>query len=313
MFIQATTVCTSQGTSTIDPIADGATLVYKGKVTGQLGWNQIYFDKGFLLPAGMNLMWYVVDDDPNNACNSSILYWCRNQNVGYNSVDRMGQFSCSGNSSGTTTDLPTTIFYFGVSKGDGKVQSILVAERLVLNLMQRMSGIATTTRKYVRCIEGTHARLLDTRKTTPNLRILEKMAVRIGGGCNHRMGLYDMIMLKDNHIDFAGGLKNVLEKTNRYLKEKHLDLKVEIECRSLDDVRLAMSLGGFHRIMFDNFTPEKVREGVALVQGRYETEASGGITLENIRAYAETGVDFISVGALTHSVKSLDLSLKAIS
>jgi nicotinate-nucleotide pyrophosphorylase (carboxylating) len=188
-----------------------------------------------------------------------------------------------------------------------------VAERLVLNIMQRMSGIATTTRKYVRCIEGTHARLLDTRKTTPNLRILEKMAVRIGGGCNHRMGLYDMIMLKDNHIDFAGGLKNALEKTNRYLKEKHLDLKVEIECRSLDDVRLAMSLGGFHRIMFDNFTPEKVREGVALVQGRYETEASGGITLENIRAYAETGVDFISVGALTHSVKSLDLSLKAIS
>ena len=195
----------------------------------------------------------------------------------------------------------------------GKVQSILVAERLVLNIMQRMSGIATTTRKYVRCIEGTHARLLDTRKTTPNLRILEKMAVRIGGGCNHRMGLYDMIMLKDNHIDFAGGLKNALEKTNRYLKEKHLDLKVEIECRSLDDVQLAMSLGGFHRIMFDNFTPEKVREGVALVQGRYETEASGGITLENIRAYAETGVDFISVGALTHSVKSLDLSLKAIS
>ena len=195
----------------------------------------------------------------------------------------------------------------------GKVQSILTAERLVLNIMQRMSGIATTTRTYVDRIAGTHARLLDTRKTTPNMRILEKMAVRIGGGYNHRMGLYDMIMLKDNHIDFAGGLKNALEKTNRYLKEKNLDLKVEIECRSLEDVRLAMSLGGFHRIMFDNFTPEKVREGVALVQGRYETEASGGITLENLRAYAETGVDFISVGALTHSVKSLDLSLKAIS
>ena len=218
--------------------------------------------------------------------------------------------------------LKTTVYIQDgnpVRKGDvafivsGKVQSILTAERLVLNIMQRMSGIATTTREYVCCIEDTHAKLLDTRKTTPNMRILEKMAVRIGGGYNHRMGLYDMIMLKDNHIDFAGGLKNALDKTNRYLKEKHLDLKVEIECRSLDDVRLAMSLGGFHRIMFDNFTPEKVREGVALVQGRYETEASGGITLENIRAYAETGVDFISVGALTHSVKSLDLSLKAIS
>ena len=206
-----------------------------------------------------------------------------------------------------------------VKKGDivltvsGKVQSILKAERLVLNIMQRMSGIATTTRTYVDRIAGTHARLLDTRKTTPNMRILEKMAVRIGGGYNHRMGLYDMIMLKDNHIDFADGLKKALEKTNRYLKEKNLDLKVEIECRSLEDVRLALTLGGFHRIMFDNFTPEKVREGVALVQGRYETEASGGITLENLRAYAETGVDFISVGALTHSVKSLDLSLKAIS
>lgn len=206
-----------------------------------------------------------------------------------------------------------------VKKGDvvlvvsGRVQSILMAERLVLNIMQRMSGIATTTHEYVELIAGTHARLLDTRKTTPNLRVLEKMAVRMGGGCNHRMGLYDMIMLKDNHIDFAGGLKNALEKTNRYLREKQLDLKVEIECRSLDDVRLALSLGGFHRIMFDNFTPEKVKEGVALVQGRYETEASGGITKENIRAYAETGVDFISVGALTHSVKSLDLSLKAIS
>lgn len=206
-----------------------------------------------------------------------------------------------------------------VKKGDvvlvvsGCVQSILKAERLVLNIMQRMSGIATTTHEYVKLISGTHARLLDTRKTTPNLRLLEKMAVRMGGGCNHRMGLYDMIMLKDNHIDFAGGLKNALEKTNRYLKEKQLDLKVEIECRSLEDVRLALSLGDFHRIMFDNFTPEKVKEGVALVQGRYETEASGGITKDNIRAYAETGVDFISVGALTHSVKSLDLSLKAIS
>ena len=205
-----------------------------------------------------------------------------------------------------------------VHKGDiafevkGKVQSILLAERLVLNIMQRMSGIATTTHEYVSLIAATHARLLDTRKTTPNMRVLEKMAVRIGGGYNHRMGLYDMIMLKDNHIDFAGGLKNALEKTNYYLKEKHLDLKVEIETRSLEDVALALTLGGFHRIMFDNFKPEQVAEGVKMVQVRYETEASGNITKENIRSYAETGVDFISVGALTHSVKSLDLSLKAV-
>ena len=201
-----------------------------------------------------------------------------------------------------------------VHKGDiaFEVQSILLAERLVLNIMQRMSGIATTTHEYVSLIAGTHARLLDTRKTTPNMRVLEKMAVRIGGGYNHRMGLYDMIMLKDNHIDFAGGLKNALEKTNYYLKEKHLDLKVEIETRSLEDVALALTLGGFHRIMFDNFKPEQVAEGVKMVQGRYETEASGNITKENIRSYAETGVDFISVGALTHSVKSLDLSLKAV-
>lgn len=194
----------------------------------------------------------------------------------------------------------------------GQVQSILMAERLVLNIMQRMSGIATTTREYVKLIEGTKARLLDTRKTTPNMRVLEKMAVRIGHGFNHRMGLYDMIMLKDNHIDFAGGLKKALEKTNYYLKEKQLDLKVEIETRSLEDVELALSLGGFHRIMFDNFKPEQVKQGVKMVNGRYETEASGNITKENIRSYAETGVDFISVGALTHSVKSLDLSLKAI-
>ena len=205
-----------------------------------------------------------------------------------------------------------------VKKGDiamivtGRVRSLLQTERLMLNIMQRMSGIATTTQVYLQRIAGTSARLLDTRKTTPNMRVLEKMAVRIGGGCNHRMGLYDMIMLKDNHIDFAGGLKNALAKAKRYLQERRLDLKVEIECRSLDDVREALALGGFHRMMFDNFTPENVKEGVALVQGRYETEASGGITLENIRAYAETGVDFISVGALTHSVKSLDLSLKAM-
>ena len=193
----------------------------------------------------------------------------------------------------------------------GSVQSILKAERLVLNIMQRMSGIATTTHYYLDLIFGTQTRLLDKRKTTPNLRILEKMAVKIGGGCNHRMGLYDMIMLKDNHIDFAGGLKVALEKTNHYLKEKHLNLKIEIETRSLKDVELALQLGGFHRIMFDNFTPKEVKEAVKFVDGRYETEASGGINETTIRAYAETGVDFISVGALTNSVKSLDLSLKA--
>ncbi len=204
-----------------------------------------------------------------------------------------------------------------VNEGDivfvvsGRVQSILKAERLVLNIMQRMSGIATTTRYYVGLISGTKTRLLDTRKTTPNFRILEKMAVKIGGGCNHRMGLYDMIMLKDNHIDFAGGLKNALEKTNYYLKEKRLNIKIEIETRTLKDVEEAMNLGGFHRIMFDNFTPEEVKEAVVLVGGRYETEASGGITEKSIRAYAETGVDYISVGALTNSVQSLDLSLKA--
>ncbi|NLJ83003.1 MAG: carboxylating nicotinate-nucleotide diphosphorylase, partial [Bacteroidales bacterium] len=177
----------------------------------------------------------------------------------------------------------------------GKVQSILTTERLVLNIMQRMSGIATTTAYYNSIIAGTNTRLLDTRKTTPNLRVLEKMAVRIGGGHNHRMGLYDMIMLKDNHIDFAGGLKNALEKTNHYLKEKNISLQIEIETRSIDDVKEALQLGGFHRIMFDNFTPEQVKEAVMLVNGAYETEASGGITTETLRAYAETGVDFISV------------------
>lgn len=199
-----------------------------------------------------------------------------------------------------------------VLKVEGSVRSILKAERLVLNIMQRMSGIATTTRAYVHLLEGTSVRLLDTRKTTPNLRVLEKMAVRIGGGCNHRMGLYDMIMLKDNHIDFAGGLKNALEKTTAYLKAKKLDLKIEIETRSLQEVEEAMRLGGFHRIMFDNFTPEAVAKAVLIVNHCYETEASGNINQQTIRAYAKTGVDFISVGALTNSVKSLDLSLKAM-
>ena len=195
---------------------------------------------------------------------------------------------------------------------DGKVRSILMSERLMLNIMQRMSGIATKTHHFVDLIKGTNARLLDTRKTTPNMRILEKMAVLIGGGYNHRMGLYDMIMLKDNHIDYAGGIKNALKKANDYIEDNNLDLKIEIETRSLEDVETALSLGGFHRIMFDNFTVGDVKKGVEMVAGRHETEASGNINEQTIRKYAQTGVDFISVGALTHSVRSLDMSLNAI-
>ncbi|MCL2131126.1 MAG: carboxylating nicotinate-nucleotide diphosphorylase [Lentimicrobiaceae bacterium] len=197
-------------------------------------------------------------------------------------------------------------------KVSGSIRSILGAERLVLNIMQRMSGIATVTNRYCQLIKGTHAKLLDTRKTTPNLRILEKMAVRIGGGYNHRMGLYDMIMLKDNHIDFAGGIENAVKKANEYKTMNRLALAVEIETRSLSDVEKVMQLGGVNRIMFDNFSVEDVRKGVALVNGCFETEASGNINEQTIRPYAETGVDFISVGALTHSVKSLDISLLAV-
>ncbi|MDR1182170.1 MAG: carboxylating nicotinate-nucleotide diphosphorylase [Bacteroidales bacterium] len=195
---------------------------------------------------------------------------------------------------------------------EGSVRSILIAERLVLNIMQRMSGIATKTKYFCELIKGTNARLLDTRKTTPNFRLLEKMAVRIGGGYNHRMGLYDMIMLKDNHIDYAGGIENAIKKANDYVKSNHLDIKIEIETRSLDEVEKALSVGGFHRMMFDNFTVENVRKGVEMVNKRYETEASGNINEHTIRQYAQTSVDFISVGALTHSVKGLDMSLKAI-
>lgn len=204
-----------------------------------------------------------------------------------------------------------------VKKGDiafevqGCIRSILMSERLVLNIMQRMSGIATKTAYYCSLVKGTHVTLLDTRKTTPNMRMLEKMAVKIGGGANHRFGLYDMIMLKDNHVDYAGGIANAIAKAQQYLKDNHLNIKVEIETRSLDEVRQVMEIGGVDRIMFDNFTPEQVRKGVEMVGGKYETEASGNITEETILSYAQTGVDFISVGALTHSVKSLDLSLKA--
>lgn len=194
----------------------------------------------------------------------------------------------------------------------GKVRSILQTERLVLNIMQRMSGIATTTNRYVKHLEGTKAKVLDTRKTTPGMRILEKMAVKIGGGENHRIGLFDMILLKDNHVDFAGGIKNAILRAKDYLKQKNKNLKIEIEVRNFDELKEALETGGVDRIMLDNFDPEKTREAVEIVDGRVELESSGGITFETIRAFAEAGVDYISVGALTHSVKSLDMSLKAI-
>lgn len=193
----------------------------------------------------------------------------------------------------------------------GKARSILQCERLVLNIMQRMSGIATSTREYIKLLEGTGARVLDTRKTTPGFRMLEKEAVRLGGGVNHRFGLYDMILIKDNHIDFAGGIVKAITGTLSYLKEHKLDLKVEVEVRSLKDIQTVLNTGGVHRILIDNFSPEETLKAVKMIDGRYETESSGGICRESIRAYAECGVDYISVGALTHHVQSLDLSLKA--
>jgi nicotinate-nucleotide pyrophosphorylase (carboxylating) len=205
-----------------------------------------------------------------------------------------------------------------IVKGDiafyvyGLQQSILKAERLVLNIMQRMSGIATSTNEYVLQIRGLKTKILDTRKTTPGFRFLEKEAVRIGGGDNHRMGLYDMIMLKDNHIDYAGGIEKAIVRTRKYLEKKKLNLKVEIEARSVEDVKMIIAAGGVDRIMLDNFSIEQTLVAVNIIAGRYETESSGGITMSTIRSYAECGVDFISVGALTHQVKSLDMSLKAI-
>lgn len=193
----------------------------------------------------------------------------------------------------------------------GKVQSLLQTERLMLNVMQRMSGIATMTHKYVERLKGTHTRILDTRKTTPGMRMLEKEAVKIGGGVNHRIGLFDMILLKDNHVDFAGGISNALERCHRYLKEKGKNLKIEIEVRTFDELRQVLDLGGVDRIMLDNFSVADTRKAVEMVNGRYEIESSGGITYDTIRSYAECGVDFISVGALTHSVCGLDLSFKA--
>lgn len=194
----------------------------------------------------------------------------------------------------------------------GKVRSLLQAERLVLNIMQRMSGIATTTNSYVRLLEGTKAKVLDTRKTTPGMRMLEKEAVKIGGGVNHRIGLFDMILLKDNHVDFAGGIENAITGAQDYLKSNNKSLKIEIEVRNFDELSQVLSVGGVDRIMLDNFTPEQTAEAVGVVAGRVEVESSGGITFDTIRSYAECGVDYISVGALTHSVKSLDMSFKAI-
>lgn len=193
----------------------------------------------------------------------------------------------------------------------GSARSILSTERLVLNVMQRMSGIATVTRSVVDAVSGTKARILDTRKTTPGLRYLEKMAVRIGGGVNHRFGLYDMIMLKDNHIDYAGGIPQAMERVRSYLEQNKMHIPVEIEARNMDEVRMALEQPGVTRIMLDNFDPPELKVAVEFINGQVETEASGGITPDRVRAYAETGVDFISIGALTHSVKSLDLSLKA--
>lgn len=204
-----------------------------------------------------------------------------------------------------------------VKKGDiamvvtGKVRSLLQTERLMLNIMQRMSGIATMTNKYVEKLKGTKTHVLDTRKTTPGMRMLEKQAVKIGGGMNHRIGLFDMILLKDNHVDFAGGITNAIDRCHKYLEEKGLKLKIEIEVRNFDELQQVIDHGGVDRIMLDNFSVVDTRKAVEIIAGRFETESSGGITFDTIRQYAECGVDFISVGALTHSVKGLDMSFKA--
>ena len=195
---------------------------------------------------------------------------------------------------------------------EGSLIALLQSERVILNIMQRMSGVATQTAEYADALKGLKTKVLDTRKTTPGMRVLDKMAVKIGGGENHRIGLFDMILLKDNHIDFAGGIAKALAGARAYLKEKHKDLKIEIEVRTLEDIDEGFAAGGADRIMFDNFSVEQTRQAVKKVAGRAETESSGGITLENLRAYAECGVDYVSVGALTHQIKSLDMSLKAV-
>ena len=204
-----------------------------------------------------------------------------------------------------------------VKKGDiamvvsGKTRSLLQTERLMLNIMQRMSGIATMTNKYVERLADTHTHVLDTRKTTPGMRMLEKQAVKIGGGVNHRIGLFDMILLKDNHVDFSGGISNAINRCHEYLNAKGLNLKIEIEVRNFDELQQVMDCGGVDRIMLDNFSVENTKKAVEMIAGKYETESSGGITFDTIRDYAECGVDYISVGALTHSVKGLDMSFKA--
>ena len=195
---------------------------------------------------------------------------------------------------------------------EGPSLLLLQAERLVLNIMQRMSGIATTTHRYVQELQGLKTKVLDTRKTTPGFRFLEKEAVRIGGGVNHRFGLFDMILIKDNHIDFSGGIRQAIEKVNSYLAKTGLNLKIEVEARTFDDIKIILETGKIHRIMLDNFSVNDTKEAVKMIAGKFETESSGGITLENLRQYGECGVDFISVGALTHHINSLDLSLKAI-
>lgn len=218
-------------------------------------------------------------------------------------------------------DLKMTTFITDgtpVKKGDvafiveGRELSILQTERLVLNFMQRMSGIATQTSKYVELVKGLHTKILDTRKTTPGMRVFEKMAVVMGGGQNHRIGLYDMILIKDNHIDYAGGIPQAINRAKDYLKAKGKNLKIEVEARSFDEIKQIMEIGGIDRIMIDNFSIADTKKAVEMIGGKYETEASGGITDANLRDYAATGVDFISVGALTHQIRSLDLSLKAI-
>lgn len=219
---------------------------------------------------------------------------------------------------------PTLLVEFKKQEGDvvnngdvvlyvsGSSRSMLTAERTVLNFIQRLSGVATQTAKYVKELDGLHTKILDTRKTTPGMRMLEKWAVSIGGGQNHRIGLYDMILIKDNHVDFSGGIENAIDRTKSYLQANNLNLKIEIETRSIDEVKRVLAKGGVHRIMLDNFNPELLKEAVHLINKQYETEASGGITLQTLRSYAETGVDYISSGALTHSVKAMDLSMRAV-
>lgn len=224
----------------------------------------------------------------------------------FNSIDSSIKFTAL-LEDGTPIKVGDIAFYV-----EGSRLSILKAERLALNFMQRMSGIATKTNYYVSLLEGLPTKILDTRKTTPGLRAIEKLAVKIGGGENHRMGLYDMIMIKDNHIDYAGGIENAIKTTQAYLNATQKNLKIEIEARNLDELHQILAVGGVDVIMLDNFSFDDLRKAVKLINGNYKTEASGGITEKTIRKYAECGVDFISVGALTHQINSLDLSLKAI-